>query len=535
MKTTLETTEKLQVQLSHILTWDKNPRKYFDPVTLNELAENIKVFDVLQPILLWPVPLDHPQFAEGKYFIIAGERRYRASLIAAKTEIPAIIKHVDEKTALEIAITENLQRDNVHPLDEAEAYAVLFKDGYSTSELSHKFGITEITVIQRLKLLDLISEVKKMFYNNLMKIGHALLICRLSKEQQKDCSTFLKEESEYGEFPTVSALKNFIESNVYMLLDKAPFDIKDEELVKNCTSCLLCPKRTGANALLFDDLQKLDYCLDSKCFTKKAESYLDKTFLASIEQGMPIVAGWTYGEEKKEINDRFPGVIFSDDYDITNAKGCVKAFCVYGSNAGKFVNVKINKNSTDSESSSNEPTIKEQIQKLEARIIRNRELDEEKIYDAAIQKAKALTFKPIDSFNPNSTFGQIFTLFLFEFGRGNTTDSIYNALYNKKKKQHWLDEKEKNKLVDAFLNDPAKISDEVFNIFIHDLISRYGTAKSAVTVGKRIMNLIFSLYSTQLGYPQIVEEIKAKATIREDRHTKALELLKKQAPVKKKS
>jgi hypothetical protein len=317
-------------------------------------------------------------------------------------------------------------------------------------------------------------------------------------------------------------------------LDNAPFDIKDETLIKKCASCLLCTKRTGANKLLFDDIQKNDNCLDRKCFEKKAEAHLDKAYLLAVEEGLPIIAGWAYGDEKQQLKDRFPGVIFTDDYNMSDKKKGVKALSVDGNDAGTFQYIKIIKSKENSNGKAIEPTIKEQIEKLEGRIIRNRELDEEKIYNAAIEKAKTFKFAPIDSFNPDTIFGKIFTLFLYDIGRGDTTESINSIYTGKKKKVFWMDRGDRDKIIDQILDKPEKLKDDVFNIFIQDLISRYGSPKNVTQQGIRIMNLLFNLYSAELGYTEISKPFMDKAAFREDRHNKALALLKGQLKTKPK-
>src|ERR1700729_366300 len=105
------------IPLASIVKNPQNPRKHFDEATLKELAASIKVHGVRQPVLVRPDPLD-----KKKFELVVGERRWRASKIAGKAEIPAIVDELDDQSALEIMVIENLQREDVHPLDEARGY-----------------------------------------------------------------------------------------------------------------------------------------------------------------------------------------------------------------------------------------------------------------------------------------------------------------------------------------------------------------------------------------------------------------------------
>ena len=143
------------------------PRKYFDKEALEELASSILENGLLQPILV-------REYSEGRYQIIAGERRFRASKLAGLTEIPAIVLDRDNKAAAQIALIENIQREDLNPLEEAMAYKSL-KEEYDMTqeELSEKIGKSRSAIANSLRLLDLPEAILTMVATKELSAGHA--------------------------------------------------------------------------------------------------------------------------------------------------------------------------------------------------------------------------------------------------------------------------------------------------------------------------------------------------------------------------
>ena len=143
------------------------PRKYFDKDALEELSESIKEKGLLQPILV-------REYGEGRYQIIAGERRFRACKLAGLTEIPAIVLDRDDRAAAQIALIENIQRENLNPLEEALAYKSL-KEEYDMTqeELSEKLGKSRSAIANSIRLLDLPEEILTMVAARELSAGHA--------------------------------------------------------------------------------------------------------------------------------------------------------------------------------------------------------------------------------------------------------------------------------------------------------------------------------------------------------------------------
>lgn len=156
-----------QIETKFIDTNPNQPRKHFDEDALNELAVSIKNYGVIQPILVSPKD-------GGRYELIAGERRLRASKIAGLSFIPAIVKRFTESEMAEIALIENLQREDLNPIEEAKAYrALMEKYGFTQEELADKLGKSRPVIANSLRLLSLNPVVIEMVETGRLSAGHA--------------------------------------------------------------------------------------------------------------------------------------------------------------------------------------------------------------------------------------------------------------------------------------------------------------------------------------------------------------------------
>lgn len=153
------------------------PRKYFDTEALEELADSIRENGLLQPILV-------REYGAGRYQIIAGERRFRASKLAGLEEIPAIVLDKDDKSAAQIALIENIQREDLNPIEEAMAYRSLAKEyGMTQEDLSEKVGKSRPAIANAMRLLDLPDEVITMVAARELSAGHARTLLGLKSRE----------------------------------------------------------------------------------------------------------------------------------------------------------------------------------------------------------------------------------------------------------------------------------------------------------------------------------------------------------------
>jgi ParB family transcriptional regulator, chromosome partitioning protein len=154
---------------------EHQPRRHFDQVRLSELAQSIKQKGIIQPILVRKLG------REGGYKIVAGERRWRAAQLAGLREIPAIVKEVTEPESFELALIENLQREDLNPIEEAEGYKRLIEDhGLTQEAVAHRVGKDRSTVANALRLLQLPVEIKHSLMDGSLNMGHARALLGLT-------------------------------------------------------------------------------------------------------------------------------------------------------------------------------------------------------------------------------------------------------------------------------------------------------------------------------------------------------------------
>lgn len=166
------------LNLDDILPNRFQPRIKFNESAILELAESIKEHGVIQPIVVRKI--------SDKYEIIAGERRYKASVLAGKTTIPAIITDLDDKNSAEIALIENVQRQDLTPIEEAISYKKILDMGYlNQSDLADKLGKTQSTIANKLRLLNLAEEVQEALLEQKISERHARSLLKLNEDQQQ--------------------------------------------------------------------------------------------------------------------------------------------------------------------------------------------------------------------------------------------------------------------------------------------------------------------------------------------------------------
>ncbi len=178
-----------EVPVGEILPGAMQPRNGMDDDTLNELAESIRENGIMQPLVVRP--------REGGYELIAGERRWRASQMAGLATVPIVIRDVDDRTALELALVENLQRENLDPIEEAKGYAQLMDQfDLTQEEIATKVGKNRATVANTLRLIKLPAEVQAYVRNGLFSSGHAKAILGLknAKDQIAAAKRVIKKE-----------------------------------------------------------------------------------------------------------------------------------------------------------------------------------------------------------------------------------------------------------------------------------------------------------------------------------------------------
>jgi ParB/RepB/Spo0J family partition protein len=328
------------IKLADIFASPTNPRRHVDDGPLAELGESIRKFGVIQPITLRA-----KKGMSGKYELVCGERRWLASKLVERLSIPAIIRDLSDDEVLDLQFTENLQRQDVHPMDEAVTFkAMIATNRYTMADIAAKVLKSEAFVAQRISLNSLIPEFQKDFWENKFLIGHAILFSRLPVKDQKEL------HKQYGgreNYDTLAQTKDYIDRNVIRKLSAAPFKRDDAELVPKAGPCTTCLKRSGCNTSLFADYDKDDRCFDQACFEQKMSAFLLQKVKSTIETKPEVLlvdAGhYRYKVDpavKKLASDMKVEIVESNFNTVSSFQSSdavpVKVLMVSGSDAGKI-------------------------------------------------------------------------------------------------------------------------------------------------------------------------------------------------------
>ena len=286
-----------------ILPSKNNPRKSINEDSIRELANSMELNGLLQPITIRPD-------ADG-YEIVAGERRWRAAKLLEWETIPAIIRQVSDEDMLEIQVLENLQREDMSPLDEAMAFQTLLKKE-SIDWLSSKIHKSKKYVLDRIKLNDLCLEAKLHLTTGVLPLGHAVLLSKIKEEDQGKIlkgiiSIPYNEKSQKDSslafcYKTLSDLKYLI-NNTFTTFTSAPFSLSNDNLIEGIPSCNDCEKRTCNQNLLFNDITENDVCTDPICFKSKSDTHIANLLKELKEKhGKAYSAEWdNYGSSSHNI------------------------------------------------------------------------------------------------------------------------------------------------------------------------------------------------------------------------------------------
>jgi ParB/RepB/Spo0J family partition protein len=289
-----------------------NHRKHF--TGLEELAASIKEKGLINPPMVRPAngliatkpkskrksPGDTTEIALEDFELVAGERRWRAASLAGLTTIPVIVRELSDVEVLEIQLVENVQRSDVHPLEEADGYRDLMeRHGYTVDKIADKTGKSKATIYARLKLCDLAPKARDAFLEDKIAPSIALLIARIPVpelqekaaravlgEEVKDLDNdealwdrpHFKVEDDKGKVRaepipmSVREAAAFIQTAFMLRLELATFDPADELLVPGAGACTGCVHRTGNQPTLFGDVKGADVCTRPPCYKSKTDA-----------------------------------------------------------------------------------------------------------------------------------------------------------------------------------------------------------------------------------------------------------------------
>ncbi|MDD5410991.1 MAG: ParB/RepB/Spo0J family partition protein [Methylobacter sp.] len=236
------------------------PRKDINPEKLQELADSIKAQGVIQPVVVRKIGLE-------KYEIIAGERRWRASQLAGLQQVPVVIKEIDDRSAMAVALIENIQREDLNPLEEAEALRRLLEEFEMThQQVADAVGKSRTTVTNLLRLIDLHPEVKKLLISGQLEMGHARALLSLDGPKQVAAANKIVKEG-----LTVRAAERLVKESQAepkiqktRVIDKDTLRLQEDLSAKLGAKVLIEHKENGAGKLVitYTSLEELDGILE---------------------------------------------------------------------------------------------------------------------------------------------------------------------------------------------------------------------------------------------------------------------------------
>lgn len=544
-------TDFKMIPLSEIHPDKNQPRKFFDDHSLQELTESIREKGVLQPIVVRP--------NGNGYILVCGERRYRASVavqaaVKTRSEIPAVVRSLTDDEALEIQFVENIQRSDVHPMDEASTFKQMMENKlhpYTIADIAAKINKPESYVAHRLVLNNLLPSLQKEFWAGKFLIGHAILFARLSSEDQKEVDKQCRDWRS-KEFKSVNEVRSYIDINIIKNLSSAPFKKDDPTLNPEMGACTTCRFRSGANTTLFNDIKETDRCLNPACFEKKCNAGLVLQVKKLIEEHPEtIFLDYGYTKPLPEISK------LMSDYKIKPLKDDGKSFSVYtsygkkakgfwisGHKVGKFETIYLKGVDNEKSSSSSEDSVNSfdvEIAGIKQRTKRAAELDDEKVWLRIhheiihTKSANESRMNPDLMGNKNLSPIDIAALIYAMFEKCSAGDKILNVFgFKESSYGGYLYGKDKFKASAKFLTASPEQFNQVCRIFIVSVLDSAVSSHTA-DAGHSLLKQVAEQYKKQEIAVFELEQ-KEKREKRENRaavRIKALQTQKKEQAAKK--
>ncbi len=298
--------EVVKIPVAEIQPSPMNPRKTFYEDAIKELSESIRQHGLLQPITVRAIRDEVDPLFTGGYEIVMGERRFRAwkenmaQIPDFPKEIPCIVREMNDEEALDAMITENLQRKDVDPIEEAFAFGQLHANGKSIEEIANRFGKSKRFIQERIKLDNLLPELKQFVTKEWMTIGAAMHICKLTEEEQRKFFNDFAEDYDIEAIDSDGPItkQDAVEftDNLFMTIDRADWDKTFEG---SCgTTCEKCPFNNANVGCLFYEMKEHNAtCTNRDRWNAKRVSWLMKIVEDNadvlVKEGEDLEAGKT--------------------------------------------------------------------------------------------------------------------------------------------------------------------------------------------------------------------------------------------------
>lgn len=292
--------QALRLPLGLLAPSPTNPRKRFDPAALAELADSIAEHDVMQPAAARPNPLYSDGNGQPPYELVCGERRWRACRLLVEQQraypgagtLPVLVRDYTDAQVLALQALENVQRQDLHPLEEADHYHLMVthpRNPATVAEVAQLIGKSNSYVQARLNLRRLTPQAREAFMAGLLDFSKALRVSAMPAMQQPGIVQHITTWG--GEPMGVRAAERFILDQHTLMLARAPWSLDDAELVPGAGACTACPNRTDRQPGLFEAATDGDRCLDSACWQGKRVAHHDWLVRNAEAMGYSIARG----------------------------------------------------------------------------------------------------------------------------------------------------------------------------------------------------------------------------------------------------
>lgn len=274
-----------------------NPRTRFGGPEDEALGANIKAHGIIQPLVVRPWPAGKPipiGYPDAQYEIVCGHRRYFGAMLADLFVIPHIVKDLTDEQVVAIQLIENLQREGLDALDEAEGYQRMIRDhGYSADRLAEEIGKSRSYIYGRLKLTSLCPAGKAAMREGRLEESIALMLARIpgAALQEKALNGVLNPSWSGADPMTHREASRYIRDYYTLNLGKAPFLTWDADLLAKAGGCQECPHRSGNAPLLFPDIDNPEICTNPECFADKKAAHVARQKALAEAEGKKVIEG----------------------------------------------------------------------------------------------------------------------------------------------------------------------------------------------------------------------------------------------------
>lgn len=279
------------IPLEQLVECPLNPRKHFDEQKLQELAESIRQVGVLQALVVRPDTGGSGDPEHQLFEVVCGARRLRAARMADQRMVPVEIRGLTDDQVLDVMCVENLQREDLDPLEEADAVALL-RGRLEVAELAARIGRSETWVYQRLRLHEVEPAIRELVEEGRIGVAGALRIAQVDASIRTSIIEWMQDPRIMGAFPLHTIEEQIIRNTPK--LERAPWDLDDAGLVSGVGACTECPLRSSRQLGIFDEAShNEDRCLNKPCWDGKMEAHHERRRAEVVAAGGRVI-----GKEK---------------------------------------------------------------------------------------------------------------------------------------------------------------------------------------------------------------------------------------------